>query len=64
MIIIGGGAAGLCAAVIAARENKKVTILEQNSKIGKKILVSGNGKCNITNTNISPEHFHSKTLYL
>ncbi len=60
MIIIGGGAAGLCAAITAARENQKVTILEQNSKIGKKILVSGNGKCNITNAHISPEHFHSQ----
>jgi predicted Rossmann fold flavoprotein len=60
MIIIGGGAAGLCAAITAARSRVNITILEQNSKIGKKILVSGNGQCNITNAHISPERFHSQ----
>jgi predicted Rossmann fold flavoprotein len=60
MIIIGGGAAGLCAAITAARNGIQVTVLEQNNKIGKKILVSGNGKCNITNAHISPERFHTQ----
>lgn len=60
MIIVGAGAAGLCAAITAARSGTNVTLLEQNSKIGKKILVSGNGKCNITNTAISPARFHSQ----
>jgi len=60
MIIIGGGAAGLCAAITAARAGKKITILEQNSRIGKKILVSGNGKCNIGNRHITPHRFHSQ----
>ena len=49
MIIIGAGAAGLVAAITKARVGCKVTLLEQNNKIGKKILVSGNGKCNIDN---------------
>lgn len=60
MIIVGAGAAGLSAAITAARNGTKVTLLEQNSKPGKKILVSGNGKCNITNTSITPARFHSQ----
>jgi predicted Rossmann fold flavoprotein len=60
MIIVGAGAAGLCAAIIAARNGTKATLLEQNSRPGKKILVSGNGKCNITNAHITPARFHSQ----
>jgi len=60
MIIIGAGAAGLCAAIVSARAGKAVTLLEQNNKIGKKILVSGNGKCNIDNKYISTNRFHSQ----
>jgi len=60
MIIIGAGAAGLAAAVTLGRAGWRVTLLEQNSKIGKKILASGNGKCNISNKNIHSRHFHSQ----
>ena len=60
MIIIGAGAAGLCAAIVLARAGQKVTLLEQNSKVGKKILVSGNGKCNIDNRYIDNRRFHSQ----
>ncbi len=60
MIIVGAGAAGLCAAITRAREGEKVTLLEQNSKVGKKILVSGNGKCNIDNKYIALHRFHSQ----
>jgi len=60
MIIIGAGAAGLCAAITSARAEYKVTLLEQNNKIGKKILVSGNGKCNIDNKYININRFHSQ----
>ena len=60
MIIIGAGAAGLSAAITSARTGQKVTLLEQNNKIGKKILVSGNGKCNIGNKYITPNCFHSQ----
>ncbi len=60
MIIIGAGASGLCAAIVSARAGKSVTLLEQNNKIGKKILVSGNGKCNIDNKYISPHRFHGQ----
>jgi len=60
MIVVGAGAAGLIASITAARAGNKVTLLEQNSKIGKKILVSGNGKCNIDNKYINPTRFHSQ----
>lgn len=60
MIIIGAGAAGLVAAISSARAGRSVTLLEQNSKIGKKILVSGNGKCNIDNRYIHPNRFNSQ----
>lgn len=60
MIIIGAGAAGLCAAISSARAGHKITLLEQNNKIGKKILVSGNGKCNIDNKYINANRFHSQ----
>jgi len=60
MIIIGAGAAGLMAAIVSTRAGKSVLLLEQNNKIGKKILVSGNGKCNITNKYIDLNRFHSQ----
>jgi len=60
MIIIGAGAAGLVAAIARARAGQKVLLLEQNNKIGKKILVSGNGKCNIDNRYIKQNRFHSQ----
>ncbi|SFV66229.1 NAD(FAD)-utilizing dehydrogenases [hydrothermal vent metagenome] len=46
-------------AIVLARKGQSVLLLEQNSKVGKKILVSGNGKCNISNKNISPQRFYS-----
>ena len=59
-IIIGAGASGLLASILIARSGTTVTLLEQNSKVGKKILVSGNGKCNIGNANIIPQRYHSE----
>lgn len=49
VIVIGGGASGIMAAITAARMGAKVTILERNPRIGKKILATGNGRCNYTN---------------
>jgi predicted Rossmann fold flavoprotein len=60
MIIIGAGASGLIAAITVGRAGHKAILLEQNSKIGKKILVSGNGKCNIGNRYINLNRFHSQ----
>lgn len=57
--IIGGGASGIMAAIVAARLGAKVTIIERQNRVGKKILVTGNGRCNITNTNLQPKHFHT-----
>lgn len=59
-IIIGAGASGLCGAIVLARAGQRVVLLEQNSKVGKKILVSGNGKCNIDNKYITSNRFHSQ----
>ncbi len=57
--IIGGGASGLLCAIFCAKSGVKVDIYEQNSKCAKKILVSGNGRCNITNTDLSSNDYFS-----
>lgn len=59
VIVIGGGAAGLMAAVMAAGEGAAVTVLEQNDGFGKKLLATGNGKCNLTNVKQDPQEYHS-----
>lgn len=59
VVIIGGGASGLVAAIYAAKQGNKVTILERNSCCGKKILLTGNGRCNYWNSNQCVEHYHS-----
>ncbi|NLK01349.1 MAG: NAD(P)/FAD-dependent oxidoreductase, partial [Clostridia bacterium] len=56
--IIGGGAAGLMAAIAAARRGTRVTILEKNPRVGKKILATGNGRCNYTNMDIDISRYH------
>ena len=48
-IIIGGGPAGMFAAIIAARQGKRVLLLERNDRLGKKLLITGKGRCNLTN---------------
>lgn len=53
VIVIGGGASGLVAAITAARCGARVTILEKNSKVGKKLLLTGNGRCNFWHENLS-----------
>lgn len=60
VIVIGGGASGLMAAIIAARNGADVKILEQMNRVGKKILATGNGRCNLTNENIVIERYHGK----
>lgn len=59
IIVVGGGASGLMAAIIAARQGAKVCIVERLNRIGKKILTTGNGRCNLTNTIMSKNYFHS-----
>lgn len=58
IIIIGAGASGMMAAVTAARRGAKVALLEHKDAIGKKILATGNGKCNYTNKNMSADKYH------
>lgn len=58
--IIGGGASGLLCAVFCAKNGINVDIFEQNDKCAKKILVSGNGRCNITNKNLSKNDYFSQ----
>jgi predicted Rossmann fold flavoprotein len=55
--IIGGGASGLFCAICCAKKGTEVTLFEQNAKLAKKILVSGNGRCNITNKNLSSSDY-------
>ena len=56
--IVGGGAAGLmCASQI---EYGRVIIIDKNNRLGKKLFVSGGGKCNITNRNVSVDKYYSK----
>lgn len=49
VIVVGGGAAGMMAAIFAARNGREVTLLEQNEKLGKKLFITGKGRCNFTN---------------
>lgn len=49
IIVVGGGAAGMLAAYFAADVGNKVTLLEKNEKLGKKIYITGKGRCNLTN---------------
>ncbi|WP_295022998.1 NAD(P)/FAD-dependent oxidoreductase [Sulfurimonas sp.] len=58
--IVGGGASGLICAIFCAKESLIVDVYEQNSRCAKKILVSGNGRCNITNKNLSSSDYFSE----
>lgn len=57
IIVIGGGASGMTAAIAAARAGALVTILEHGARVGKKILSTGNGRCNLTNLDQSPNNY-------
>ena len=57
--IIGAGASGLLASIFLTKKNHTVTIFEKNNKVGKKLLATGNGRCNVTNENISLNNFYS-----
>lgn len=62
MIIIGGGASGLCTAIMSKTDANRILIIEHNDRVGKKILSTGNGKCNLTNLNCKVVGGNSKTL--
>jgi hypothetical protein len=58
-VIVGAGAAGLMCAIEAGRRGRRVVVLEHNSQIGRKILISGGGRCNFTNLHTSADRFLS-----
>ncbi|NPV89236.1 MAG: NAD(P)/FAD-dependent oxidoreductase [Firmicutes bacterium] len=58
VIVVGGGAAGMIAAISARRLGAEVTILEKNPRVGKKLLATGNGRCNFTNINADAACYH------
>ncbi|MCR5773579.1 MAG: aminoacetone oxidase family FAD-binding enzyme [Lachnospiraceae bacterium] len=59
--VIGAGASGMAASIAAARAGASVTLYEHKESAGNKLLITGNGKCNFTNTDMRPECFHSST---
>lgn len=59
-IVIGGGAAGLFCAIEAGKRGRKVLVLEHNAEVGRKIIISGGGRCNFTNINCASENFISQ----
>lgn len=60
ILIVGGGAAGMIAAIAAKRHGGDVVLLERNDRVGKKLLATGNGRCNYTNLNIDITNYHGK----
>jgi predicted Rossmann fold flavoprotein len=60
VVILGGGAAGLLCAIEAGKRGRSVVVLERSERVGKKILISGGGRCNFTNLYCSPENFISR----
>ena len=59
ILVVGGGAAGMMAAVTAARRGKNVLLLEKNEKLGKKLFITGKGRCNLTNSAEVEELFNA-----
>ena len=64
IIIIGGGSSGLTCAINSKTDNNEVIVLEKNSSVGKKILVTGNGRCNYFNDDQDINHYHSSNTEL
>lgn len=64
LVVIGAGASGLMAAITAAREDKKVCIIEKLDKAAKKLLATGNGKCNFTNLNMSSDCYGGEKAFI
>ena len=58
IIVAGGGAAGMCAAIYAARNGADVTIIEKNTQLGKKLSMTGNGRCNLSNLNMNEKMYN------
>src|ERR1700738_3565268 len=59
VVVLGAGAAGLMCAAVAAQRGRSVAVLEHNAQPGRKILISGGGRCNFTNIHCAPDRFLS-----
>lgn len=59
VIVVGGGAAGMMAAISAAENGNKVTLIEKNEKLGKKVFITGKGRCNVTNACATEDLFNN-----
>ncbi len=62
--VIGGGASGLAAAITAAQQGAQVTVLERLDRVGKKIMATGNGRCNLANTELRPDCYRGDPAFL
>lgn len=61
ILVLGGGASGMMAALTAASQGShRVILLERQSRVGRKLLATGNGRCNLTNTNAAPIRYHGQ----
>ena len=64
IIVIGGGPAGMFAAIAAAETGSQVILLEKNEKLGKKLFITGKGRCNITNAGDMDNLFAMQSSYI
>lgn len=62
VVIVGGGISGLSCAIALARKGKKVCIVERDNKIGKKFLVTGNGRCNLSNVSVNIDKYNTRKV--
>jgi predicted Rossmann fold flavoprotein len=63
VIVLGAGAAGLMCAAVASQRGRRVAVLDHNAQPGRKILISGGGRCNFTNLHCGPGNFHSENKH-
>src|SRR5208337_5192133 len=63
VIVLGAGAAGLMCASVAGQRGRRVALLEHNGQPGRKILISGGGRCNFTNLHCGPNNFFSENMH-
>jgi len=58
-VIVGGGPSGMMAGIVAGSRKRKILLLEKGKELGRKLLATGNGRCNLTNEQMGPEHYHA-----
>ena len=64
VLILGGGAAGMAAAIEAATHGHSVTVLERHSRVGRKLIATGNGRCNLSNRFAAPDRYHGDDRFI